>query len=52
MGQIVDLELFQRLKTGWRRVALLPDVDDAIYDAVKQRYKSPKYQIRLLTRIW
>lgn len=52
MGQTVDLELYQRVKTGWRRVALLPDVDDALYDALKLRYQLPKYQIRLVTRIW
>lgn len=52
MGQTVDLELFQRVKTGWRRVALLPDVDDALHEAVKLHYQPPRYQIRLLTRIW
>ena len=52
MGQIVDLELFQHVKTGWRRVALLPDADDALHDAVKLRYQPPRFQIRLVTRIW
>lgn len=52
MPQIVDLELFQRVKTGWRRVALLPDVDDALHDAVKLRYQPPKYHVRLVTRLW
>lgn len=52
MRQIVDLELFKRFKTGWRRVALLPDVDDALHDAVKLHYQPPRYQIRLSLRIW
>lgn len=52
MGQIVDLYLFQRTKSGWRRIALLPDVDDALHDAVKLHYQLPMYQIRFVTRIW
>lgn len=52
MPQFVDLELYQRVKTGWRRAALLPDVDDVLCDAVKLHYQSPKYMVRLVTRIW
>lgn len=52
MRQIVDLELFMRVKSGWRRIALLPDVDDALHEAIMLHYGSPRYQIRLLTRIW
>ena len=52
MDQIVDLELYQRVKSGWRRIALLPDVDDVLCDDIKLHYKSPKYQIRLAVRFW
>lgn len=50
--QIVDLELYQRIKSGWRRIALLPDVDDGFTELIKNRYTRPNYYVRLVLRMY
>lgn len=50
--QIIDLELYQRIKSGWRRIALLPDVDDGFTELVQNRYPKPKYHVHLVLRMY
>lgn len=52
MKQIVDLELYQHIKTGWRRIAVLPDCSDEVHEVVKSHYSSNNFRIRLVTRIF
>lgn len=52
MGQIVDLELYQRIKSGWRRIAVLPDCSDELYEFINFHYSSNRFRIRLVTRIF
>ena len=50
--QIVDLELYQHTKSGWRRIAVLPGCSDEVYEVVKIHYSSNDFRIRLVTRIF
>ena len=50
--QIVDLELYQHIKSGWRKIAVLPNCDDELVECVQLRYRLPKFSVRLVTRIF
>lgn len=55
MKQRVTLELYQHTRTGWRRIASLPDCDDELCDLIKKKYeesKFPKFRIRLITELF
>lgn len=52
MNQRVTLELYQHIRTGWRRIASLPDCDDELCDLIKKKYYKPNFHIRLLTELF
>ena len=52
MKQRVTLELYQHIRTCWRRIASLPDCDDALCELIKEKYKAPKFRVRLMTELF
>ena len=53
------IEIYQRIRSGYhpdkshfRRIASLPDADDELEEIVRQKYKRPDYNIRIVTEIF
>lgn len=44
------VEIFQRMANGrYKRIASLPNADDALLDYMNDRYKAPSFHVRVKT---